>query len=73
MLLGPNMRTRDRDPGRAGGRQLFKRRAGIQDGALPLLSREAPDYVSLEGYITANVMIEGLKRTGPMLQQRAKP
>jgi branched-chain amino acid transport system substrate-binding protein len=28
---------------------------------------EAPDYVSLEGYITANVMIEGLKRTGPML------
>ena len=30
-------------------------------------SGEAPDYVSLEGYITANVMIEGLKRTGPML------
>ncbi len=30
---------RDRDAGRAGGRQLFKRRAGIQDGALPLLSR----------------------------------
>ena len=28
---------------------------------------EAPDYVSLEGYITANVMIEGLKRTGPLL------
>ena len=28
---------------------------------------EAHDYVSLEGYITANVMIEGLKRTGPML------
>jgi ABC-type branched-subunit amino acid transport system substrate-binding protein len=28
---------------------------------------EAPDYVSLEGYITANVMVEGLKRTGPML------
>jgi ABC-type branched-subunit amino acid transport system substrate-binding protein len=28
---------------------------------------EAPDYVSLEGYITANVMIEGLKRAGPML------
>src|SRR5215510_12299416 len=28
---------------------------------------EAADYVSLEGYITANVMIEGLKRTGPML------
>jgi ABC-type branched-subunit amino acid transport system substrate-binding protein len=28
---------------------------------------ETPDYVSLEGYITANVMIEGLKRTGPML------
>jgi ABC-type branched-subunit amino acid transport system substrate-binding protein len=28
---------------------------------------EAPDYVSLEGYITANLMIEGLKRTGPML------
>src|SRR5262245_51446870 len=28
---------------------------------------ERSDYVSLEGYITANVMIEGLKRAGPML------
>jgi ABC-type branched-subunit amino acid transport system substrate-binding protein len=28
---------------------------------------EAPDYVSLEGYVTANVLIEGLKRTGPQL------
>jgi ABC-type branched-subunit amino acid transport system substrate-binding protein len=28
---------------------------------------EAPDYVSLEGYVTANIMIEALRRTGPQL------
>jgi ABC-type branched-subunit amino acid transport system substrate-binding protein len=28
---------------------------------------EAPDYVSLEGYVMANVLIEGLKRTGPQV------
>jgi branched-chain amino acid transport system substrate-binding protein len=28
---------------------------------------EAPDYVSLEGYIVANVLIEALRRTGPQL------
>jgi len=28
---------------------------------------EAPDYVSLEGYVTANLLIEGLKRTGPQI------
>ena len=28
---------------------------------------EAPDYVSLEGYITAKLLIEGLKRAGPQL------
>jgi branched-chain amino acid transport system substrate-binding protein len=28
---------------------------------------EAPDYVSLEGYIAANVLIDGLKKTGPQL------
>jgi len=28
---------------------------------------ENPDYVSLEGYVAANVLIEGLKRTGPQL------
>jgi branched-chain amino acid transport system substrate-binding protein len=28
---------------------------------------EAPDYVSLEGYLAANVLIEALKRTGPQL------
>jgi ABC-type branched-subunit amino acid transport system substrate-binding protein len=28
---------------------------------------EAPDYVSLEGYVAANVMIQGLKRAGPQL------
>jgi len=28
---------------------------------------EAPDYVSLEGYLSANVLIEGLKRAGPDL------
>jgi branched-chain amino acid transport system substrate-binding protein len=28
---------------------------------------EAPDYVSLEGYVAANVLIEALKRTGPQL------
>jgi ABC-type branched-subunit amino acid transport system substrate-binding protein len=26
---------------------------------------EAPDYVSLEGYIEANILIEALKRAGP--------
>src|SRR5712692_11711290 len=26
---------------------------------------EAPDYVSLEGYVSANVLIQGLKRAGP--------
>jgi branched-chain amino acid transport system substrate-binding protein len=28
---------------------------------------EAPDYVSLEGYVSANVLIQALKRTGPQL------
>ncbi|WP_245315511.1 ABC transporter substrate-binding protein [Bradyrhizobium neotropicale] len=28
---------------------------------------ESPDYVSLEGYIAANVLIQALKRTGPQL------
>jgi ABC-type branched-subunit amino acid transport system substrate-binding protein len=28
---------------------------------------EAPDYVSLEGYITASILIEALKRAGPQL------
>ncbi len=29
---------------------------------------EAPDYVSLEGYVAANVLIQGLKRAGPQLE-----
>jgi branched-chain amino acid transport system substrate-binding protein len=28
---------------------------------------EAPDYVSLEGYISANLLIQALKRAGPQL------
>ena len=28
---------------------------------------EAPDYTSLEGYISANILIQALKRTGPQL------
>jgi ABC-type branched-subunit amino acid transport system substrate-binding protein len=28
---------------------------------------EAPDYVSLEGYVAANVLIKGLQRVGPQL------
>jgi branched-chain amino acid transport system substrate-binding protein len=28
---------------------------------------EAPDYVSLEGYVAANVLIKGLQRAGPQL------
>jgi len=28
---------------------------------------EAPDYVSLEGYVTANVLIEALERVGPQV------
>jgi branched-chain amino acid transport system substrate-binding protein len=28
---------------------------------------EAPDYVSLEGYAAANLLIEALKRAGPQL------
>jgi branched-chain amino acid transport system substrate-binding protein len=28
---------------------------------------EAPDYTSLEGYISANILIQGLKRAGPQL------
>jgi branched-chain amino acid transport system substrate-binding protein len=28
---------------------------------------EAPDYVSLESYLTANILIEGLRRAGPQL------
>jgi len=28
---------------------------------------EAPDYVSLEGYVAANVLIQALRRTGPQL------
>ena len=29
---------------------------------------EAPDYVSLEGYVAANVLIQGLKRSGPQIE-----
>ena len=29
---------------------------------------EAPDYVSLEGYVAANVLIEALKRNGRELE-----
>jgi branched-chain amino acid transport system substrate-binding protein len=32
---------------------------------------EAPDYVSLEAFLTANILIEGLKRTGPQLDTEA--
>jgi ABC-type branched-subunit amino acid transport system substrate-binding protein len=28
---------------------------------------EAPDYASLEGFVAANILIQGLKRTGPQL------
>jgi len=35
--------------------------------ALANFSRRAPDYVSLEGYVAANVLIQGLKRAGPQL------
>jgi ABC-type branched-subunit amino acid transport system substrate-binding protein len=28
---------------------------------------EAPDYVSFEGYVAANILIEGIKRAGPQL------
>jgi branched-chain amino acid transport system substrate-binding protein len=28
---------------------------------------EAPDYVSLEGYVAANVLIQAMKRVGPQL------
>jgi branched-chain amino acid transport system substrate-binding protein len=28
---------------------------------------ESPDYVSLEGYVAANVLIQALRRTGPQL------
>ena len=28
---------------------------------------EAPDYVSLEGYVAANVLVQGIKRAGPQL------
>jgi branched-chain amino acid transport system substrate-binding protein len=28
---------------------------------------EAPDYVSLEGYVAANVLIQGLKRSGQQI------
>ena len=28
---------------------------------------EAPDYVSLEGYVAANVLVQALKKTGPQL------
>src|SRR5438309_277260 len=28
---------------------------------------EAPDYVSLEGYVAANVLIQGIKRAGPQV------
>jgi len=28
---------------------------------------EAPDYVSLEGYVAANVLVQALKRAGPQL------
>jgi ABC-type branched-subunit amino acid transport system substrate-binding protein len=28
---------------------------------------EAPDYVSLEGYVAANVLVQALKKTGPQV------
>jgi branched-chain amino acid transport system substrate-binding protein len=32
---------------------------------------EAPSYVSLEGYISANVLIQALKRVGPQIDTEA--
>nr|WP_024515723.1 ABC transporter substrate-binding protein [Bradyrhizobium sp. Tv2a-2] len=31
---------------------------------------EAPDYVSFEGYVAANVLIQGMKRSGPLETER---
>ena len=32
---------------------------------------EAPDHVSFEAYLMANVLIEGIRRTGPQLDTEA--
>jgi branched-chain amino acid transport system substrate-binding protein len=36
----------------------------IQNALVKYFPGEAPDYVSLEGYVAANVLIEALKRNG---------
>jgi ABC-type branched-subunit amino acid transport system substrate-binding protein len=40
---------------------------GYKNALAKYFPGEAPDYVSLEGYLASRVMIEGLKRTGPQL------
>jgi ABC-type branched-subunit amino acid transport system substrate-binding protein len=38
-----------------------------KNGLAKYFPGEAPDYVSLEGYISANILIQAIKRTGPDL------
>jgi ABC-type branched-subunit amino acid transport system substrate-binding protein len=67
MLLAPNMRTAYRDQVVPAVDSYSNVVLEYKTALSHYFPGEAPDYVSLEGYITANVMIEGLKRTGPML------
>jgi branched-chain amino acid transport system substrate-binding protein len=40
---------------------------GYKNALAKYFPGEAPDYVSLEGYVAATVLIEALKRNGPQL------
>ena len=43
------------------------RRSSCRPVATQYFPGETPDYTSLESYLTANVLIEGLRRAGPQL------
>jgi ABC-type branched-subunit amino acid transport system substrate-binding protein len=44
-----------------------RQRLMMNDNTMSTCPSEAPDYVSLEGYVDANVLIAGLQRNGPQL------
>jgi len=71
-LLGPRYSTGAyRDASCTGGFRLFEQSFSNTRTPLPkYFPGEAPDYVSLEGYVSANVLIQALKRTGTTTRYR---
>jgi len=69
MLLGPRFTNGcRRDPDGARGVRLFER--GVieyKDALAKYFPGESPNYISLEGFVSANVLIDALRRCGPQI------